>query len=175
MQAASQTTTVLPYRLDTAAFARQGPADGQGWRRRAMLRAAEHLARVPTCWEPNGRGPQAFDWLGLVRCAGQVVRDLEHGRPAKDLSDLPSAEPLQPAAVKRLFEAWGLSPIPARQAEPGDLFLFALPHAHAAVLTIARFGPRAGIVHAPDHLGVLHGVMQSLAPRTVHAFTWERR
>jgi hypothetical protein len=129
-----------------------GDAGPPGSPRRVMLLAACLALTGPRVWKHRGRGPEAYDWLGFVLACAQVVADNCFDAP------IPLADPIaygpgwddgMPVAeAEALFARWGLQPRPVSEARPGDVIVFAMPAAHAAIVTAIdpAHGPR--LAHA---------------------------
>lgn len=141
--------TIRTIPLDAGRLDDGGPP---GTPRRVMLFATLEALAGPRVWMHRGRGPDAFDWLGFVRACAQVVVDSCHDATAAlaDLGDYAPAwdEGPTPAAAASLFRVWGLGEKPLDAAEPGDVLLFALPTAHAGVVTGRDAARGLGMAHA---------------------------
>lgn len=126
-------------------------------RAEVMVEVATHLCCSGMAYEHMGRGPDAFDDLGLARACvqaaldWQVLSDAEHdGRPPAPVDPIPDVEDYAPSAwqfnpnaLAAMAGDWGLERTSARgdnlskAALPGDLIVY-----------MGR-GPRMGVVIAP--------------------------
>lgn len=144
-----QAASIRVVPLDAGRLDEGGPP---GTPRRVMLFAAIRALAGPRVWMHRGRSPEACDWLGFVRACAQVVADNCHDAdgPLADLGDYAPGwdDGPDPAAVGALFVAWGLTEKPFDEAMPGDVLVFALPMAHAAVVTRRDAGRGLGVAHA---------------------------
>ena len=127
-------------------YARVAEGGAPGAPRRVMLFAALDARAGPRVWRHGGRGPDAFDWLGVVRHCASVAAEscLERG-PLPDLAGFASSwdDGPPPEAAGALCAVWGLERRDPASVRPGDVLLFAMPAAHAGVVTAcdAQRGP----------------------------------
>lgn len=118
---------------------------------RLMVVNTLQLLNESCAYEHKGRGDPGYDWLGFVLAIAQRSRrDLEIEGDLEDLVDYAAGwrkgVPVELAG--QLFERWGFRRRDqALDMRPGDILLFEMPTAHAAVCLAAADGanpPRAG-------------------------------
>lgn len=181
-------TSAIDYDL----IERAGPPGTPG--RTAVATALTILSQHPS-YRHGSRGPHAFDWLGLVRAT--VEQTLvncfnDAGAIADALGYGPLFGPQQGLAVsafRMLALEWGLQEIPFEHAKPGDVLLFGMPSAYAAMLLCDEPGfrhARTAWAPPPNTVGVIAGVECARPPaqswltaeqmgKIVCAYTWPKR
>lgn len=107
----------------------------------AAIEAEARLLVGHVPYQHAGRSHGGMDWLGLVQACCEAA--LGHELPAPEDYDI---DGLSIDAADLTFTLWGFDPIPLAQAQAGDVILFSLPGAHAAVLTEGTVDDRAATV-----------------------------
>jgi hypothetical protein len=150
--AASPLAHTAPLALHPIDVERLAPGGAPGELRRLMLFAALQALSGPRIWRHGGRGPDAWDWLGFVRACAAVVFEacLDADGPPPDLAGYaPSwTEGPSPDAAAELLAQWGLVRRELAAVRPGDVVLFAMPAAHAGVVTAVDAECGVRLAHA---------------------------
>jgi|GEM_PF-6997446 len=93
------------------------------------------------CYQHRGRSATGRDWIGFIMAA-LVLPEATHDVAAPYRAGWDDG--LTVPEATGIFLAWGLEAVSLAEARPGDIILFSMPRAHAAVLTAGAFGAAHG-------------------------------